>query len=229
MLLYGSLAKYSMIPLILHHTYKTATVPHPFDTYVVKWQILNPSLQQKVWSDADNTSFVETHYPEYFDAYSRLPYKIQQIDVVRYMYLHTHGGVYADIDLEPIRSIAPLINTNETMLALEPSDNKINMPFLISNYWMASPAHSEFLRIAIQTALQPFAYSGDYIMDVLNSTGCLMLNTVYRRFTDKKPILLDSELFSPFTHDQILKSRAACTKLSARNAYAIHHFVGTWH
>lgn len=218
-----------MIPSILHHTYSSLNIPPPFTDYIRKWKILNPELKQIIWTDEQNYEFVKKCYPKYLEPYLNLKFKIQRIDLVRYMYLHKFGGIYADIDLEPLKTIRPLLNEDNVILVLEPQKNALNKKFLISNYWMASVANSHFMLEVIETATQNFNYTNNYKLDVLNSTGCLMLNKVYLNYLNKKPILLQSELFSPLTHKEIIYKRQFNISIQANSdTYAIHHFAGSW-
>ena len=59
------------------------------------------NIEYRLWSDEDLDTFVKTHYPEFNECcYSKYPKRIQKVDAARYMILHRHGGLYADMDFE---------------------------------------------------------------------------------------------------------------------------------
>lgn len=112
-----------MIPRILHHTVKDKVNLLPvWRECLATWRdkmtckdandaneaIGDKSWTIMVWDDADNDRFVRTEYPQYYSLFLKLPRKINQVDFVRYLYMHKYGGFYADADTKCLRSIEPL-------------------------------------------------------------------------------------------------------------------------
>lgn len=52
---------------------------------------------------------VDSYFPEWANLYHSLPFNIQRLDMIRYMILYCHGGVYVDLDIECFKSIDPLV------------------------------------------------------------------------------------------------------------------------
>ena len=61
------------------------------------------------WTDTRNRAFVKRHFRSYLRMYDALPHAVQRADVIRYMILYEYGGVYADLDFENVRPLAPLL------------------------------------------------------------------------------------------------------------------------
>ena len=102
----ASWATGTMIPRIIHQTWKTKTLPAWGEVPVQTWRDVNPSFEHRLYDDADMARVVEAHYPAIWPHYQRL-LPIQKADVFRYVALWAFGGVYADIDvtaLEPVDS-----------------------------------------------------------------------------------------------------------------------------
>jgi mannosyltransferase OCH1-like enzyme len=77
------------------------------------WKYYHPKWEYKLWTDVDNFKLVETHYPWFLPTYKSLPSNIQRADVVRYIYMHHFGGVYADLDIECLKPLEELISTSK--------------------------------------------------------------------------------------------------------------------
>jgi mannosyltransferase OCH1-like enzyme len=191
-----------------------------------------------VHTDADNLSFISSQYPEYLELYTGFKYNIQRVDLVRYMYMDHYGGVYADLDLECIKSVDALLEQHNQILTLEPSTNFLNNPKLIANYFLAFEPGSLFMKKVLNDILiNRYPYVGDNtIIEVLETTGPVLLTNVYndsvkQGFSIPEP--LSSLLFSPILHQDLLRRR-----LSAEPPFTlsdlpdctlgVHHFIGSW-
>ena len=71
-----------------------------------------------LWTDADTAAFVRDHYPDRADFFHALPLAVHRWDLFRYMLLHTQGGLYLDMDIEPSRSFAELLGPQRQVLPL---------------------------------------------------------------------------------------------------------------
>ena len=55
-----------------------------------------------LWTDAKMRALIEEEYPWFLAAYDAYPHNIQRADASRYFILHKYGGLYADLDYEPL-------------------------------------------------------------------------------------------------------------------------------
>ena len=73
---------------------------------VARWKALNPGHAHRLWDDAEARAFVAERYPALlpvpYDAYLS---GVERADVFRVLVLHSLGGVYADIDVAPLRPV----------------------------------------------------------------------------------------------------------------------------
>jgi len=100
----------SRIPHILHQTWRLRAVPRGFHAYIRSWQQLQPTWRYVLHTDADNNALVEDEYRWLRQKYYRFS-SIQRADLVRYIYMHRWGGVYADLDvglLKPLCASNPI-------------------------------------------------------------------------------------------------------------------------
>ena len=187
-----------MIPKIIHQTWRSAPIPTHWRACHQTWKTHHPDYMHVMHSDADNECLVRTRYPRWLDLYRSLRYSVQRLDLIRYMYLHHSGGVYADMDLECVRPLGALLDMQSGVLSLEPSVNAIGVPFLVATYFLAFEKDSPFLLQVLETILDqhPYPYTGHKVHDVLASTGPLKLTECYRASVGDAPALLDSDVFS---------------------------------
>jgi len=96
------------IPQILHQTWKTDAMPLKYAEVIASWRRLHPHWRFQFWDDSQSRNFFSRHFPDYaaeFDGMSG----IKRADVTRIVALHVYGGVYADIDVQAVRSFDDLL------------------------------------------------------------------------------------------------------------------------
>lgn len=115
-----------------------------------KWRELNPDWEVKLWSDSDMLALVRQSYPQWLPLFSgwRSLKPVQMADLFRVMLLETFGGVYVDMDVEPLKPMDELLTLlkseeeNPTcVLGQEPFEHAVlleNRLHFICNAFMAS-------------------------------------------------------------------------------------------
>jgi len=99
----------SRIPRIIHQSYKTSQLPARWADTPDAWRNTHPEYEYKFWSDADNRELVRTKYPWFLPTYDGYAHPISRADAARYLVVLTYGGVYADLDVKPLRDISELL------------------------------------------------------------------------------------------------------------------------
>jgi mannosyltransferase OCH1-like enzyme len=93
-----------VIPHIIHRIWLgNDPMPEPFQHFGESWRQHHPGWEMRLWTD-DNLP--ELRYPEAFD---RARNHSERSDVLRYEVVRQFGGIYADADVECLRSLEPLI------------------------------------------------------------------------------------------------------------------------
>lgn len=136
------------IPALLMQTWKTHEVPLHWRNSPLSVVTHLPHWKHVVMSDADNLHFVESHFPHLKDFYVGLKYGIQRSDVIRYMWLFIHGGVYMDLDIEILAELDELFPGNPGDECLYLLKAPRNFAGHYTNFFMASsPRHPFWLRV----------------------------------------------------------------------------------
>jgi hypothetical protein len=176
-----------MFPRLIHQTWKTEDLSgiREFDLCSESWKRHHPGYEYRFWTDRDNQAFVESEFGSYHDTWSSFDKNIKRLDALRYMWMHEYGGIYADLDMECLQSLDPLLERHrgrEIILFcdLSPRGRVIsaNSALLISR-----PGSEFWLRIL------------DYARDhrrryVTRCTGPFALGTVARRYAKEFDIVL---------------------------------------
>ena len=154
-----SAVKNSEIPKIIHQSWKSRDLETMFLAWSKNWQELHPNYTYILWTDDDNRLLVQKFYPWFLPAYDMFPRKIMRIDIVRCIYLYRYGGLYADLDVIPIKnhdSIYKEYNSYSVLLGSLSNDDDFehNVP----NAWMASKPGHDFWLLNLNLATQR-AYS----------------------------------------------------------------------
>jgi len=185
------------IPKILHFCWKSEDLPRVMRRYFEKWQRLHPGWDVRLWTDDTMRAFVVRAYPPLLPVYDGYPKMIQRADAFRYLVLNRLGGVYADLDVEPLAPIDPLLEAGG-FLGVEPFEHVASdrihagLPFQLTNAFMGgTPGHPLFASIVdLLPALEDQA--------IFYSTGPAMVTAAYLRLPPaERPVLLLPKVWSP--------------------------------
>ena len=216
-----------MIPKIIHQTWINRSIPESLQGYVASWSRLHSDWEVRLWTDDDLASLVRDEYPHLAEQYFGYPRAIQRADLGRYLVLRSHGGVYADLDAEALRSFDALLQQDRPILAEEPRSHLAEKPAvvrgltrIVSNAVMASPAGHPFWDEVIDLSVRC-----RHALDPLDSTGPFLLSgAVDAANIDIRPVVIPGYMFSP--SDKY--GRLGADHNEAIPALAQHHWHHTW-
>ena len=110
---------------------------------------------------------IATHFPWFLKQYDGYPHGIQRADAARYFFMWLYGGVYADMDYEPLVNFWPSL----------PGVGLIESPYQynekVQNSLMSSSAKHRFWNYTFDALVNNFVYAKE---DILKSTGPAMLD-----------------------------------------------------
>ena len=223
------------IPRIIHQTWKDDAPPARLAQFQAAWRRLHPDWDYRFWTDATARAFVAAQFPDFLPVYDGYRAPIMRVDAARYLWMLHFGGVYADLDMEPMRALDGLFAGDGTELALAaepPAHARLHgRPLILSNAFLASvPQHPAWREV-----LALLAARRDW-PDPLFATGPFVLTDLYLGSPTFRAAvrLLDPVVVSPFDKFAAWDAAgegAARDEFYARvppETYAIHHWVGTW-
>ena len=176
-----------MIPKLIMQTWKNTIVPEHwrFSQLSIKKKL--PSWSYVLMTDSDNENFVLKHFPHLLNWFIELKYPIQRADVIRYMWLYVHGGVYIDLDIEVVESFEELFENQsmDTWLLKAPR----NLANHYTNFFMASTPKNTFWLKVLEECAKPISkwiFLPHHIISYQTGLGALSRAAK----TWKKPIAL---------------------------------------
>lgn len=163
---------------IIHHQWKDSSIPPIFDKWYKQWKELYPEPEYKhiLWTDESARDLIAKHYSWFLPTYDNYDLNIKRADSSRYFILHHMGGIYADLDYEPLINFYDYLPKNQVGL--------VESPYLynekIQNSLMTSPKGDPFWI----HVFQGLAQNAD--MSVLHATGPKFLDMMMD--TSKHPV-----------------------------------------
>lgn len=179
---YQKLIQDNEIPATIFQTWKSKiSIPNSFKIWRDTFAQLNPSFEMVLWDDDDNREFIKSEFPWFYKFYMRYPGEIYRADVVRYFFLYRYGGIYADLDVECLRSLDGLRREGDVILGQMGTDPDHSIP----NAIMASKPKEEFWLLVIWIMLQikDIQRSPEYV------TGPVILKSAVDLYQEKNTIL----------------------------------------
>ena len=232
------------IPRKIHQVWSGIEGPYPqiFENYKNTWLRDYPSWEYILWDQQKMNDFIIKFYPQYWEKYNDFPYNIQRWDIIRYLILYKYGGMYADLDYESLRPLDSILSDQTCCFACESTynDEKGNLLQYFNNALILSSPKHFFIKAIID-----YIFSDKIIIRfglsksqyVLNTTGPLMITKLYHSLPNsrkKKVYIIPAEYVTPISYIVAGELRAGnikkrgLTKMKIDNAYAIHHFYGSW-
>jgi hypothetical protein len=103
------------IPKHIYFSFK-AKVRIP-DFVVDAWRTLNPGFHFSLFDDEECATFVRKHYgQEMVETYRRIPSGPIRADLWRLLVLLVRGGVYVDVDVEPLMSLRSFVHPTDRLV-----------------------------------------------------------------------------------------------------------------
>jgi mannosyltransferase OCH1-like enzyme len=180
------------IPRIIHQTWKSREVPARFQAAARSWRDRHPGWEYVLWTDIDIDRFVRDHFPGLVALFRRYPDQIQRVDAFRYLLLQRVGGVYADLDIECLRSFEPLREHRVVLPRTAPVG-------LSNDLMMAAPGHPLFQALIDGLPAAFRAWQHWWIprhFRVLQTTGSLYITRIHLQAGTPDVYLLPPDLYS---------------------------------
>src|SRR5688572_26320629 len=97
------------LPKSIHQTWKHEHIRWPLSVCSDSFRKWNPAWDYKLWTDEECEQIVRSELPEFYPTYLGYPAGIFRADIFRVVVLYLRGGVYADLDVECLRSLDELL------------------------------------------------------------------------------------------------------------------------
>lgn len=121
---------HSQIPLIVHQTWghrRIDTWSEDLRQSVEKWLqfVVEGGMAYFLWEDEGMVEFMDHFAPEFRDQYSSLASMVERTDVFRILAAKCVGGIYGDLDAEPLKSPAQWITSEDVSPWKDPQTGSV--------------------------------------------------------------------------------------------------------
>jgi mannosyltransferase OCH1-like enzyme len=166
------------IPKIIAQTWETNDVPEMWKSGPEAIKKYHPTWEYVLFTNDDRRKFVEKHFPGFLEIYNSYDKGVQRADLFRIMWMYVKGGLYMDLDHEPIKPLDPLFYYDMELYLVQGAEYYVN-GFLASKpgckYWLLC---LEVIKERHNNV--PWYIMGDFV--VLYSTGPLVLKEAMKRY-----------------------------------------------
>jgi len=114
------------IPHVIYQTCKDKKTLNPQLARNIKaWKQLNPTYKHELYDDNECKEFLKKHFdPKVLKAFNKFRPGAFKADLWRYAILYIHGGIYADIDMNPFKSVDSIVGENYNFISVKERQNK---------------------------------------------------------------------------------------------------------
>lgn len=122
-------------------------MPERFARIYKAWRETHADWEITLYDAEAMRAVVEAQYPQYLAIYDAYPTWTHRGDVFRYCVLSAKGGVYADLDVEPLGRLDDLIGKTSIFLGTEPATHRHReggLPYFFATAFMGSVAGHRF-------------------------------------------------------------------------------------
>ncbi|NJD18747.1 MAG: hypothetical protein FIA95_05625 [Gemmatimonadetes bacterium] len=217
------------IPRILHQTWTSERLPPAFRACQESWRRHHPGWEYRFYDDGACRRVVEEGFPSLLVLYDACPHAVQRADIFRYLVVARDGGLYADMDVECLRNVEPLLEGRRAVFGVEDRltrrrTRRLNLRHAerIANFiFAAEPGHPFFRVLVDRGAALPGGWDMEEV--VLETTGPGMLTDLVQAHREGMGLTVPPrDCWAP---RDLWPPRLFPFN---RRVYARHHFAGTW-
>ena len=228
----------SVIPFKIFQTWCTSVLPPKMKEAVMNIKKNNPEFEYIFHDDTQCREFIANHFPDMvlyaFDNLIPGPYKA---DIWRYCVLYIHGGIYLNINFEPVGNFKLLEFVDQEYFVLDRYINGVNNDAFkigIYNGLIAVKPKNEILKLALNQIIKT-VISKNYAISPLHVSGSGLLGSLIHKSEDEYSDFYDnyklklSKCGNYIVNNQdgtnLLKSYNTYRQEQYKNQKNIHHDV----
>lgn len=116
------LRSFARVSPIIHQIWMSKDgkdMPLEWRSSPASWKEHHPDYHYILWDNYLVNTLLNRHYPWFSETYREFKYFINKVDAARLMIIHRYGGIYADLDVEAVKSFIPLLDMKGPYVCLE--------------------------------------------------------------------------------------------------------------
>lgn len=214
-----------MIPKTIHQIWiGNKPIPDKFNLYTSKMKLIYPNFEYKLW---DNSSIESIIIPDelkeyYNDPHLHIAFKC---DVLRYLILQKHGGLYFDIDFEPLKKLPEQFLDFDFLGGIQ-NNGEVAIGFIgaSKNNLILSDALNN-----MRANIEEQKIKGYYELNMIHKlSGPEYFDVIVSKYKKTEfSFFFTPEYFYPYWTDETDRSHENFSETSPL-AYAVHHWNCSW-
>jgi len=216
------------IPKLLHQTWKEAKVPAKLEACQKTWQQNHPSWEYTLWTDEDLRNLIEQEFSWFLPYYDAYPHNIQRVDAARYFIMYHFGGVYADLDMQSLTPLDPLlVKFGGVVVGQEGQPHHDNSQRIGNALLISSRHHPFWLKVFAGLMAEASKSDQHKLSTTFVTTGPSFLHEVYQKHPAGVTVM-PAATFYPMPWKKPDEPLKLASQRQYPKAFAVHHWAGTW-
>jgi mannosyltransferase OCH1-like enzyme len=211
-------------PKIIHQIYGfwDKKIPKHIQSRIDNWKRLHPDYKYYLWDKKKSREFIKTKYNWFLKLYDSYEYQIQRADAIRYFILYHYGGIYSDIDLEPIKPLDDLLDKykNKNCILYKSS----NSDLLTNDFIISKPKNKFWKKVWHELIINHNFNSFSKHLTVMYTTGPLLIDSSYENFSLRKKYVYVID--SKYINNCDISMTKPCNN---KEAYLRRYDGNSWH
>lgn len=215
----------TMIPKIIHQIWiGKKPISEEHRGYVERWKKMYPSFTHVLWDNimVEKESIIPAEKQCY---YSSPEYPIAlKADILRYEIIRKFGGIYSDVDNEPLKPISDSVLDNIFFGGIQPNEE------VAIGIFGAAPGCRLLADVcnSVDNHIQKKLEQGCSINSVDQLTGPIFFNRMCQPYLKKDGyVFLPPKYFYPYWFTEMNRKGEDFYSTSP-DAYSVHHWARNW-
>ena len=213
-----------MIPIFMYHIW-IGDKPFPSDyiNFLKKWRLLYPDYNFIFWDNqlVESSDILSSDIEQYYYGDYNIGLKA---DLLRFKILEKFGGIYVDVDTEPLKRMPDEILNYNFFSGYQPN-NEIAIGIMGSK--VNEPLVSFYVDSVLEN-IKKFTYNGKVSSEIWKISGPEFFNQFLNLYLDN-PLykFYDIKYFYPYAWYE-MERRNEDFNITSPESYSVHHWAKSW-
>ena len=213
-----------MIPKFIHHIWiGTNPFPSAYINFLKKWRLLYPDYNFIFWDNqlVESTDILSSDIEQYYYGDYNIGLKS---DLLRFKILEKFGGIYIDVDTEPLKRMPDEILNYNFFSGYQPN-NEIAIGIMGSK--VNEPLVSFYVDSVLEN-IKKFTYNGKVSSEIWKISGPEFFTQFLNLYLDN-PLykFYDIKYFYPYAWYE-MERRNEDFNTTSPESYSVHHWTKSW-
>lgn len=171
------------IPRKIFQSWKTLHLDPCIQQNTERLKQLNPEYEYQIFDNKKCRNFLQKYYGQnYVNAFDNVKSGAFKCDLWRYAVLYKYGGVYIDIDMQPIKPLKNIIRETDKFLSVKDASG---MPCRIYQAFIAVVPNHPIMKYALEASLYNIATRTKFPFESLSITGPITMGVAVNMFLNR--------------------------------------------